>query len=248
MRIRPPEPLHELARSGQLPAHQAMDRPTLEWIKEHEPFNAAAASLLAAPPVLLIPDEAWFITPRQADGNHGTLHGARVCLLAGLLADRYGMGKVKTAALMLAAAVHDCRRLNDQADPGHGSRAASWMLHHHKTLTGRFGRVLSMVDIRAASAAVRLHETDYEAFSAGQLRAYRSAEQLTDLLKAADCLDRYRLPSRRWWPDTSRLRVDVPGWMHRAAFDLVVSSEQARLDGAMAAEAIRQACRSTFAT
>ncbi|MCD0450154.1 hypothetical protein LO762_13260 [Actinocorallia sp. API 0066] len=246
MRAGPTESLHELARSGRLPEHQKMDLPTLAWIEDHAPRDSAAPPLLAEPPAPLFPDLAWFAEPRQADGIHGLLHGARVCMIAELLAERYGMGESQTAALRLAAAVHDCRRVNDRADPGHGGRAASWLLRNHEELTGAVGGVLTAAEIRATSTAVRLHDIDYPAFSAEQLRAYRAAEQLIDVLKAADCLDRYRLPSRRWWPDMSRLRVGVPEWMCRVAFGLVVASERAHLAGASPAEAIHHARRSVF--
>ncbi len=85
---------------------------------------------------------------------------------------------------------------------------------------------------RLAADAIGLHDIPYASFTADQKRGYQQAPHLTDLLKAADCLDRYRLPLARWWPDPSHLRITVPVWLHPVAFDLVVLSEQARLDGA----------------
>ncbi|MER6171831.1 hypothetical protein, partial [Streptosporangium sp. NPDC001681] len=66
-------------------------------------------------------------------------------------------------------------------------------------------------------------------------------EGAVDLLKAADCLDRYRLPLTHWWPDPSYLRITVPSWLHAVAFDLVVRSEQARFDGATHHDALTHA-------
>ncbi len=45
---------------------------------------------------------------------------------------------------------------------------------------------------------------------------------MVDLLKAADALDRYRLPRNRWWPDLSRARVTVPEWLPALAFDMLL--------------------------
>jgi hypothetical protein len=54
-------------------------------------------------------------------------------------------------------------------------------------------------------------------------------------------MDRYRLPLTRWWPDPSRLRIAVPDWLHPHAFDLVVRSEKARLEGATHNQALDHA-------
>jgi len=58
------------------------------------------------------------------------------------------------------------------------------------------------------------------------------SQQAASAIGLHDCLDRYRLPLARWWPDPSHLRIVIPAWLHPVAFDLVVRSEQARLDGA----------------
>ncbi|WP_230210963.1 hypothetical protein [Streptomyces kaniharaensis] len=92
-----------------------------------------------------------------------------------------------------------------------------------------------------AVTAVALHDVPHTAFTDQQATAYRHHHQAVDLLKAADALDRYRLPIQRWWPDPARLRRPVPGWAPPLAHDLVVHSEQTRLDGATDHQALRQA-------
>lgn len=67
---------------------------------------------------------------------------------------------------------------------------------------------------------------------------------LTDLLKTADALDRYRMPRQRWWPRDEFLRVIPPPWLHRVAFDLVVETEMARLDGQDGVTAVLTALQS----
>ncbi|RBQ13996.1 hypothetical protein DP939_43060 [Spongiactinospora rosea] len=209
-----------------------MDQPTLTWIAANRPAEAARTVAVPDPPIPLLPEPGWFAREQAVDGIHGVRHNARVYLLADLLARYYGLHDEQRAALRLAAAVHDCRRHNDQTDPEHGQRAAHWLARHHQAVTASFHMSLPAGAVTAACAAISLHNIDYTAFSAAQRKAYARAPRLTDLLKAADCLDRYRLPLDRWWPDLARLRVDVPAWMYGIAFDLMLASEQARLDGA----------------
>ncbi|MBV9024020.1 MAG: hypothetical protein JO362_09545 [Streptomycetaceae bacterium] len=236
MTSRTPKPgaasLRELAESRSLPAHQVMDQDTLAWIARNRPEASAAAPTLPHPPLMLVPDVTWFAQPRLVDSIHGIRHNARVSLLAGLLAQEYELDRDHTVALSAAAAVHDCRRRDDRDDPGHGRRAALWFTRNQRAVTTMLGRDLPPDLVAQAASAIGLHDVPYAGFAPQQKRAYQRAPHLIDLLKAADCLDRYRLPLTRWWPDPSHLRVVIPTWLHPVAFDLVIRSEQARLDGA----------------
>ncbi|MEU9045083.1 MULTISPECIES: hypothetical protein [unclassified Kitasatospora] len=210
-----------------------MDQDTLAWIARNRLEASAAPPTLPHPPLMLVPDVTWFAEAQLVDSIHGIRHNARVSLLAGLLAQEYGLDRDHTAALCAAAAVHDCRRQDDRDDPGHGQRAAAWFTRNQHTVTSTMlGRQLLPDLAERAATAIGLHDLPYAGFTPQQNLAYRSAPHLVDLLKAADCLDRYRLPLIRWWPDPSHLRIAIPDWLHRVAFDLVVRSEQARLDGA----------------
>ncbi|WP_424707630.1 hypothetical protein [Kitasatospora acidiphila] len=209
-----------------------MDQDTLTWIASNRPEVSDAAPTLPHPPLILVPDVTWFAEPRLIDSIHGIRHNARVSLLAGLLAQVHRLDRDHTVALCTAAAVHDCRRRDDRDDPGHGQRAATWLLQNRDAVIATLGLELPPALVDRAAMAVHLHDIPYTRFSPEQNLAYRRAPHLTDLLKAADCLDRYRLPLPRWWPDPSHLRVTVPAWLHTISFDLVIRSEQARLDGA----------------
>ncbi|WP_280718568.1 hypothetical protein [Kitasatospora sp. MAP5-34] len=209
-----------------------MDQDTLAWIAGNRPEASAAPPTLPHPPLMLVPDATWFAEPQLVDSIHGIRHNARVSLLAGLLAQGYGLDLDHTAALCAAAAVHDCRRGDDRDDPGHGRRAALWFTHNQHAVTTMLGRELPPDLAAQAADAIGLHDVPYAGFTPQQNLAYHQARHLIDLLKAADCLDRYRLPLTRWWPDTSHLRIVIPAWLHPVAFDLVVRSEQARLNGA----------------
>ncbi|MFE7757921.1 hypothetical protein [Streptomyces sp. NPDC057429] len=236
--------LQELASQRRLPAHQPMDQMTLQWIADNRPVNFDAAPSFPRPGLMLVPARSWFTTERQADSNHGILHNARVSLLAALLAQEYGLEDDDVAAVCAAGAVHDCRRRDDRADAGHGRRAASWFLHHTDTVTGAMSRPVAAVALHRATEAIAVHDVPYGDFTAQQKRVYQAAPHLVDVLKAADCLDRYRLPLQQWWPDLTRLRTPVPAWLPPAAFALVVRSEQAALDGATHHDALTTARQS----
>lgn len=220
-----------------------MDHGTLRWIEGNRPVNFDAVPSLPRPGLLFVPDRSWFAVPRLADSNHGIRHNARVSFLAALLAEEYGLDDDDIAAVCAAGAVHDCRRRDDRTDPGHGQRAASWLRRHTVTVTTVLGCEVPEASLCRAAVAVALHDVPYDRFTEEQERAYRDAPHLVDVLKAADCLDRYRLPLQRWWPDLTRLRIPVPGWLPPAAFAFVVRSEQAGLDGASHRDALATACQ-----
>lgn len=220
-----------------------MDRATVTWISQNRPALVPVAFTLPQPGRRFVPESTWFADARLADSIHGVRHQARVCLLADLLAQHHQLSQDDAAALCLAAAVHDCRRHHDRDDPGHGQRSATWFQDYSGTVLTVLDQDLPTRSLDQAVVAPSLHDVPYEAFTPSQSRAYQQGPHLVDLLKAADALDRYRLPSQRWWPGLSRLRATTPDWLPTVAFELVVRSEQARLDGATHQQAIDHACR-----
>ncbi|MFJ7909176.1 hypothetical protein [Kitasatospora sp. NPDC096204] len=234
--------LRELAGTGRLPDHQVMDRPTLDWIARRRPAGPGVRPRLPHRPLPLVPKDTWFARRETAASIHGARHGARVAVLVQLLAADLGLAPDQGQALAAAAACHDCRRLNDRDDPGHGQRAADWLAEHSADVEAAFGTAATT----EAITAVALHDVPHHAFTADQDRAYWQHQAAVDLLKAADALDRYRLPLARWWPDLGRLRLQVPAWAPVLAHDLVVSSEQERLDGATDAQALEHALQAVM--
>lgn len=230
-------PLHESAAAGRLPDHQVMDRPTLAWIAGQRPGGPGARPRLPHPATPLVPDPSWFARPETATSLHGVLHGARVAVLVQFLA--VGLGPDRVLALAAAAACHDCRRHNDRTDPGHGQRAAHWLTRNSADVASAFGHTPSPETI----TAVVLHDVPHHAFTPKQHTAYHRHRTAVDLLKAADALDRYRLPATRWWPDLHLLRLQVPAWAPLLAHDLVIRTEHARLDGASDTHALHLALR-----
>ncbi|MFD9687358.1 hypothetical protein ACFWXO_16560 [Kitasatospora sp. NPDC059088] len=232
--------LRTLALAGRLPDHQVLDPATLSWIACNRPPDSAPRHRTTERPTLFVPNVAWFAHARAAESIHGVRHGARVAVLVQLLAPAHGVGPERARALAIAAACHDCRRHNDRDDPGHGQRAADWLTDQADAVIEAFGMAGTGLTAEAVTA-VALHDVPHSAFTDEQTTADRQHGQAVDLLKAADALDRYRLPLERWWPDPARLRRPVPAWAPPLAHDLLVHSEQARLDGATNHQALRQA-------
>jgi hypothetical protein len=172
----------------------------------------------------------WLAKPQITDSLHGIRHALRTAVMAALLAELTHLDEDDTATLITAAAVHDCRRLHDKDDHGHGARAAIWLTHNANAVWGHFHRPVSPRAIDQTATAVRLHDVPYGAFTPEDHADHHRAEALTDLLKAADALDRYRLPRLKWWPKTAHLRVPQIEHLRAVAFDLVVWSEAAHLD------------------
>lgn len=231
--FRSDEPLVTLAEQRRLPRHQFMDPLTLRWIAEHRPNlppDPVAHPPIAVTRYALIPCR-WYAHPRLADSIHGIRHGARVAILAAHLARLANLPASEVMESVIAGALHDCRRNHDRDDLGHGLRAARWFAERPINLLAHLPP--SRRDIRHAvvATAVELHDVDYRTFTAGQQERYEVAPVVCDIVKTADALDRYRLPKLKWWPNHDFLRLIPPSWLHRYAFDLMLETEQYRLQG-----------------
>ncbi|MGW9497457.1 hypothetical protein ACWG5P_24245 [Streptomyces prasinus] len=238
--------LIDLAARGQLPPHQHMDHATIAWISDNRPDLPSATwpTLRPKSKELLanggLPTR-WWAEPRLYTSLHGVRHGMRTASLAAVLAEENGLADADAATAILAAAVHDCQRRHDQDDHGHGGRAAIWLAANADTVWGHFGLTASPRRIVQAATAVRLHDIPYEAFTADDESDHARAERITDVVKTADALDRYRLPKLKWWPDARYIREPAFEQLRGLAFDLVVVSERAYLAGAGGTAAVRYA-------
>ncbi|MGI8310708.1 HD domain-containing protein [Saccharopolyspora hattusasensis] len=241
------ESLVSLAARKALPEHQYIDWATVAWIQgnrseipraERQVMPSLSDSvrriLLSAP----IPLD-WHAEPLLADTIHGTRHLLRTAVFAAILADENGLEEELIEALVVAGALHDCRRLHDKDDFGHGSRGADWFISHVDEIAEYFDLRCSPRHLAKAAIAIALHEVPYAAFTEEHHFAWRSAGPLVDLLKTADALDRYRLPKLKWWPREDLLAHRAPPWLHRLAFFLVIDSESRFLRGVTGAEAVR---------
>lgn len=142
----PADSLVALAGCKRLFRHQFMDAATIEWIAANRPrlpidggavprVPGYARRLLA---LTAIPD-TWFAQPRLIDSIHGLRHGMRTATYVALLAEDDGLDEQLSSSLIIAAALHDCRRAHDQDDTGHGARAAAWLETHTGPVADHFG-------------------------------------------------------------------------------------------------------------
>ncbi|MFD7856842.1 hypothetical protein ACFV6B_21510 [Streptomyces microflavus] len=242
----PADSLVELAARKQLPHHQFTDHATVRWIEANRPdFPDAVTPALRATSQRLVYRSAiptaWMANAQLADSLHGVRHAMRTATLAALLADADDLTEDDTATLVMAAAVHDCRRVHDKDDRGHGARAAIWLTGNADMAWGHFHLAATAQRIVSAATAVRLHDVPYDVFTPDDLSDYARNRHVTDLLKAADALDRYRLPKLSWWPDASRVRAAAFASLRPTAFELVVASEAAHLAGIDSADAVLKA-------
>ncbi|PYC82766.1 hypothetical protein C7C46_09565 [Streptomyces tateyamensis] len=236
--------LVELAARKELPNHQFTDSATVEWIKANRPdFTPGWPQPLRDTTKALIEQAAiptrWLAEPRLADSIHGHRHGLRTAVLAALLADLHRLDESDTATTVIAAAVHDCQRQHDKDDPGHGSRAAVWLGANADLVWTHFHLRPTPTDVIKAATAVRLHEVPYEKFTADDRADHARSAQICDIVKAADALDRYRLPKLSWWPNSRYVREPAFDQLLPLAYDLVVTSEEAFLSGASSTAAVR---------
>lgn len=200
--------LWSLAQERLQPDIQDMDQETLDKIKENKPEYQVSNTdyHLTTEEVSLVEDLSpkpdWYVNPEIVSSIHGIAHTVRVMVYAVLLT-RNLINDSDREALLIACSVHDTQRMNDKGDEGHEDRAISW-------LSKNFAQhpLLNQV-----------------------LMILRDSSALSQYLRAADALDRYRLPKVKWWIDDSYLEIKPTTEMKEFSFDLVVSSEQCRLNG-----------------
>lgn len=234
-------PLVTLAEQRRLPRHQHMDPTTLRWIADNRPTGWPDAPIghppMTAARYALIP-RGWYAQPRVAESIHGLRHGARVAILAAHIARLMDLPVRETLEAVIAGALHDCRRLHDQDDPGHGARAARWFAERHINIMAHLLPPARETRAVVIAAAMELHDVDYPTFTDWQRERYEIAPTVCDIVKTADALDRYRLPKIKWWPNPDFLRLIPPPWLHRYAFDLMLATERHRLEGTSSERAV----------
>lgn len=211
--------LFELAANGTLPCHQQMDMGTLSWLVE----NGVQLGLLKKQKsVVSSVSSNFFLNKKLISGLHGQRHLYRVAILSQKLNVHFG-NKCRASNLYIAALLHDVRRVNDNADVGHGSRSASWFLQNVSRLEKSFNRKFGKSDISEIYYSIYFHELPYEAFSSDP--NYIKNKTMVDILRAADALDRYRQPKLKWWINDSYLQLKLNKRIKQFAYNLVLLSE-----------------------
>lgn len=201
--------LWDLAQRREQPDFQYMDADTLAQIVDHKPlfsetpliFQFSREHLMTLQRIA--PTEDIYLEQNIFRSIHGIAHAVRVMVYVFILAQQNDCTESDIELLLHAAALHDTQRLNDKGDEGHEMR------------------VIELVN-----------KSDHDdQFKNKLIDVLRGSDTLSQLLRTADALDRYRLPKVKWWIDDAHLNKKPNDALKAFAFDLVIKSETDRLHG-----------------
>lgn len=224
--MEPVKPLYILAKRTELPNLQLMDFETLEWIKRTAKPSLLKISTLYRKytPLPLknfipfIPKNEWFADHQHISSIHGLRHILRVLINCEVINSLEGY--TWSSTLMVAATLHDIRRLNDKDDKTHGFRAAEWMRQNHKSIP--ITKNFTFDEMESTCHIISSHERPFELIPP---EIYQKFGKPIDILKAADALDRFRLPSQKWWPKKEFIRAKSACFILELAKYFVYRSE-----------------------
>lgn len=222
------KPLYILAQEHSLGELEMMDKETLEWMKSK--FGKIIINL----PVVVskyepleiekfrkfIPEKDWFLRSKHINSIHGINHVIREMLYS-LLVRTYLKLDIAIEDLLVAAAIHDLRRLNDNEDAGHGERAVEWFKKNNALF------LVKNYSHKYIEYAVANHEVETVTLNL-KSRLYKN--QLLLALRMGDALDRYRQPKEKWWPNPKYLPVKISQKMLNFVKSFTYKTEVETLD------------------
>jgi hypothetical protein len=192
------KPLYLRASLNGPPKHQQMDTSTLEWLKSQSRYKIDTRcpedSKLSEDQLQLltklIPHKKTFYSRRKYFSIHGISHILRVMVNTLMVCNM--IKYKKETPLLIAASIHDLRRKDDRTDIGHGKRSWKWYQLNKNEFNWNLKSDNNIVRI-----ATTYHNIDYPKIPSHVLKKYKTE---IDIIKAADALDRYRLPTKKGWP------------------------------------------------
>lgn len=198
------EPLYIQAQNKNLGSSQFIDLETLDWIKKNSGYISnfknstnIKLNIKDIDRILeFLPQYDWFANKENYKSIHGISHIYRVIINIFLLSKI--LNTKNTDMYLLIAGLHDIRRLNDNADQSHGERAAIWFKENKSLLDYDLKYFNSIYN------AIQYHEIDYDQIPSDTMSNYSFD---INVIKAADALDRFRLPKENWWPDINRIAL-----------------------------------------
>lgn len=192
---------------------------TIDWIGRNAPAYVASwrpdKTLLShlskvydeLKPYLPLTNEAFLRGAAASMSIHGQLHAYRVALFAGMLASMNGSKNLEP--YLLAGLYHDIARKNDKEDAGHGSRSAQRL--------AELGIIRDGLDKTDIIEAIACHDDEGGTYQ---------NDTFVNTVKAADALDRFRLPKTKWWPDSKKMPLALTNEIFALAYNLVLSTEK----------------------
>ena len=224
--------LFKLATQKELPLHQNLDEETLSWIKSNVPdqiknidFSELAREVDLEKISCFVPMESWFLSESRINSLHGIRHLIRTTIYAHCLGLKLHEKQLNN--LLIATSLHDISRKNDKNDMGHSSRALKWYQKNKRKVLSKY-KVID-VDNNIIENLIKFHELNYE--DLGQESFYKRNEEMVNIIKTADALDRYVQPRKKWWMNEKYLKIIPSIELKAFAFNLVVSSEEKHLRG-----------------
>lgn len=235
-------PLYILAQNNDLPKHQFMDSPTLDWILKNKPSFNCRQGLIIDPLTIITkyvqrysPLEEWFEDKSLISSIHGKRHILRCIALTGILHEAEQLS-VDADELCLVAALHDIRRTSDNEDGGHAEKAAHWVKDNINQIAKSYKYNIGQTLINKIYLTISFHnKLEYPE------PLDHSLNELVDSFKMIDALDRYRQPKIKWWLDEKYLKTKPSCSIKEKAFELVVKSEEYALSGYSDEESISKA-------
>jgi len=187
------KPLYMKIKDREYEDNQELDKESIEWLKKQLNLKKEIGSLDITPikeKTLLryVPKKSWFNSGRIKT-IHGVSHALRVMMYSYILCKVYKIDRVEP--FLVAASIHDIKRINDKKDINHGKRASEWFYKNNIRIKNNF----SKEEIKEICLAVEGKE--------GKLK-------INSILKSADALDRYRLPKRKWWLKKELIPLSIP--------------------------------------
>ncbi len=227
--------LISLAEQDNLPDNQLMDEETINWILSNKPdflfsnFNKNYAIFAMDMVLSFSPPEDWFLRSENINSIHGLRHILRVIAnISYLIKENRISNKKIITSVLIAGLLHDLRRQNDKNDNEHAERANIWFIEKQDQILKYFKNINNQIDINSISAAILLHNKDYNVFSG--YPNYLKNKFVVDFLKSGDALDRYRLPKLKWWINNQYLSLIPSEEAKLFAYELVLESEKKFLE------------------
>src|SRR3989344_524724 len=220
--------LRDLLMGKNKPKHQYNDKESVEWIKINQPvFDISKSEIVKISTIIekIINISPWdffkdefYVNNQVHKGVHGKNHAIRVSIYILLLyLRRKDMGNIEINDLILCALFHDCSRINDNSDEGHGERSANLFQEYARKNKWK------LKDLDGVMSAIHFHDLKYNDIL--HQENYIKHKNICDLLKSADSLDRYRFQKINWWLKNEYLNIIPTDAVKKFAFMLTSNTE-----------------------
>tara|TARA_Y100000310_G_scaffold311808_1_gene358463 strand:- start:2229 stop:2942 length:714 start_codon:yes stop_codon:yes gene_type:complete len=187
------KPLYIKLKERKYEKNQILDKESILWLKKKLNLKVQVRLLNIAPMreeylLQYAPKKHWFNLGRIKT-IHGINHALRVIIYSYILCKIHKIDRFEP--FLLAASIHDVKRLNDREDINHGKRTSDWFYKSNIKIK----KNLSNEEIKEICLAVEGKEDKLK---------------INSILKCADALDRYRLPKKRWWLKKELVPIPIP--------------------------------------